>query len=313
MCIGFWSLDHPDYALILCSNRDEYLSRPTSNAHFHCFGPESDLNGNFVLSGRDLKAGGSWFGINRAGRIALLTNISEAEGALYKESRGHLVSSFLLPEAPDASHFVGLLEREGSTDYAGFNLLLLTPTSGGESAADSLAYEASLITNSGGHGAIVKRDLLPEERRAGAISNGVDSGDGRTWPKVKKGVASLKELLHVNKANEQKLSEDELVEHLFGILSWQSDPPPSNRFQLRNSIEIPPLHMSGGLSPDAEPDDRDNIYGTRVSTVLLVRRDGQALFIERDFWKLDSEGNVVRGDPRQARVFRFQIDNLRKD
>ncbi|KAL5524769.1 hypothetical protein ACEPAF_9915 [Sanghuangporus sanghuang] len=44
MCTGFWSLDHLGYALILCSNPDEYLSRPTSNAHFHCFGPEPDLD-----------------------------------------------------------------------------------------------------------------------------------------------------------------------------------------------------------------------------------------------------------------------------
>lgn len=56
---------------ILCSNRDEYLSRPTVDAHFHSFGRESDAP--FALSGRDLQAGGSWFGINRAGRIALLS------------------------------------------------------------------------------------------------------------------------------------------------------------------------------------------------------------------------------------------------
>ncbi|KAL5524770.1 hypothetical protein ACEPAF_9916 [Sanghuangporus sanghuang] len=106
------------------------------------------------------------------------TNISEAEGTLYKESMGHLVFSSQLPEALNADQFVDLLEREGSTDYAGFNLLLLTPMSGGESGAGILAYGASLITNSGGHGAIIKRDLLPEERRAGAIPNGVDSPDG---------------------------------------------------------------------------------------------------------------------------------------
>ena len=82
---------------------------------------------------------------------------------------------------------------------------------------------------------------------------------------------------------------------------------------MRDSIEIPPLRLSGSLSPDAEPDGTYSIYGTRVSQVLLVRRDGQVLFIERDYWKLDREGNVIRGDPREARVFRFQIDNLRKD
>lgn len=97
MCVGFWCLEHPDYALyaaflidfkvctchidfralysILCSNRDESLSRPTTEAHFHNFGPEieSGVQDGFVLSGRDLRAGGTWLGINRdSGRIALL-------------------------------------------------------------------------------------------------------------------------------------------------------------------------------------------------------------------------------------------------
>ena len=55
------------------------------------------------------------------------------------------------------------------------------------------------------------------------------------------------------------------------------------------------------------------MYGTRLSTVLLVRRDGHVLFIERDIWRLDNEGNVVRGDPRESRVFRFWLDNLGQD
>lgn len=48
-------------------------------------------------------------------------------------------------------------------------------------------------------------------------------------------------------------------------------------------------------------------YGTRLSTVLLVRRDGSVLFIERDIWTLDSEGNVMRGEASRDRVFRFRI------
>ena len=58
---------------ILCANRDEFLSRPTAEAHFHNFGDKSEsdvLKGN-VLSGRDLQAGGTWVGMNRSGRVAL--------------------------------------------------------------------------------------------------------------------------------------------------------------------------------------------------------------------------------------------------
>lgn len=67
--------------------------------------------------------------------------------------------------------------------------------------------------------------------------------------------------------------------------------------------------MSGSLSPNAKSTDRDKLYGTRLSTVLLVGRDGHILFIERDVWKLNDEGEPIRGSPREeARVFRFSLD-----
>ena len=55
---------------ILCTNRDEFLDRPTQNAQFHSFGADADPHQ--VLSGRDELAGGTWFGINRTGKVALL-------------------------------------------------------------------------------------------------------------------------------------------------------------------------------------------------------------------------------------------------
>ena len=56
---------------ILCTNRDEFLDRPTQNAEFHSFGAVTDQP-HQVLSGRDELAGGTWFGINRTGSVALL-------------------------------------------------------------------------------------------------------------------------------------------------------------------------------------------------------------------------------------------------
>jgi uncharacterized protein with NRDE domain len=59
---------------VLCTNRDEYVKRPTKGAHFHSFDKEigSDHQQGSVLSGRDLLAGGTWLGISESGRIGLL-------------------------------------------------------------------------------------------------------------------------------------------------------------------------------------------------------------------------------------------------
>ena len=87
MCVAFFTLDHPGYALcvvffreiwcrgvhfgisILCSNRDEHLSRPAEPARFHSFGGQVDID---VLSGIDLQAGGTWLGLSRTGKLGLL-------------------------------------------------------------------------------------------------------------------------------------------------------------------------------------------------------------------------------------------------
>jgi len=41
--------------------------------------------------------------------------------------------------------------------------------------------------------------------------------------------------------------------------------------------------------------------------VILIRRDGQVLFIERDIWGLDRDGKVAKPNPPSERVHRFQL------
>jgi len=214
MCVGFWSLEHPDYALILCTNRDEFLSRPTMAAKFHSFGPEAeiDLKEASVLSGRDLRAGGTWLGMNRFGRVALLTNITGPPSEM-GSSRGDLVSSFLLSDP--ACSFDDELARFNQQDakFAGFNLLLLSP-----SLRDprSLSLDAALVTNHGAGGRIKCRPLSPDERLAGGMSNGVDGQGGNEWPKVQHGIKSLNEYLGALPVD---IKEVELTDHLFELLT----------------------------------------------------------------------------------------------
>jgi uncharacterized protein with NRDE domain len=71
---------HPHFSLcegslilirILGSNRDEVLGRETAPTSFHSFEVDG-IEKEFVLSGVDLKAGGSWLGINKHGEVAML-------------------------------------------------------------------------------------------------------------------------------------------------------------------------------------------------------------------------------------------------
>jgi uncharacterized protein with NRDE domain len=111
---------HSRWNLILAANRDEFHARPTAPV-----APWPEHPG--LLAGRDLEAGGTWLGVNAAGRVCAVTNLRGAGPAPGPHSRGHLVRDFLAPQAPTLSDYVAALEpRTG--DYAGCNLLMADST-----------------------------------------------------------------------------------------------------------------------------------------------------------------------------------------
>jgi uncharacterized protein with NRDE domain len=65
-------------------------------------------------------------------------------------------------------------------------------------------------------------------------------------------------------------------------------------------VEVEPIKftLGAGLS---------GWYGTRLSTIVLVRRDGSALFRERDIWALNATGEPVRGDSNNDRLLEFKL------
>lgn len=154
--------------------------------------------------------------------ILFRTNITEVHGE-HNSSRGHLVSSFLQPGGPDAAQYTGSLVTGAPADYAGFNLLLLSPLrgAGAEHGNGSIAYDGSLITNSGGGGVITARPLNSDEKRLGGISNGVDGVDAQDWPKVKQGCANLGAVLSGD-ATAGGVPPEKLAEELFEVLTCAS-------------------------------------------------------------------------------------------
>ncbi|KAK0504365.1 NRDE protein-domain-containing protein [Armillaria luteobubalina] len=266
MCIAFWTLEHPEYALILCTNRDEFLDRPTLDAGFHSFGRDKQGEGcgGDVLSGIDVLGGGTWFGMTRAGRIALLTNITEPPPLRpFARSRGALVKAHLLEEAPPP----------GDTPFAGFNMLLIVPGPGG-------GFEGEFVSNGGAGGVLERR----RAERTGGFSNAVDE----EWEKVVHGKREFARIV-------DGAQGEEVVDGLFGLLDEHPPERIVHRSELKKAIHVVPLSIEGRM------------YGTRLSTVLLVRKNGEALFIERDIWKLDPDGTVTRAPPSSQRLYRFQL------
>ncbi|KAI9465003.1 NRDE protein-domain-containing protein [Lactarius psammicola] len=322
MCVVFWSLTHPEYALILCANRDEFLGRPTLPAHFHSFealsqsvstsnvdGPavQQDKGTGSVLSGRDMLAGGTWLGINRStGRIAVITNITEPL-ATYASSRGTLVSSFLGDPSGDLTSDAAALTRQ-TTPYAGFNLLLLEPLASSSASTYTLAYDARLVSNGGGGGPIHARAPTDAERACGGMSNGVDGHGGDLWPKVVQGRDELGNVLdELSRGPEmEEPDEDErLAGRLIELLTCVAHtpiPPPRERAELKNTIFVPVLD-AGAIKPDAP----HAYYGTRLAQVVLVRRNGHVTYIERDVWLLDTTGAPVRAGATDLRAFSFRL------
>ena len=97
---------HPRYALILASNRDEFLDRPAVPAHFW---PDSPG----ILAGRDQQARGTWMGISIAGRFAVITNYRDLRNPIKgSRSRGLLVWDKISGREDDGAH-----------QYDGYNLI----------------------------------------------------------------------------------------------------------------------------------------------------------------------------------------------
>lgn len=321
MCLAVISTSHPDYALILISNRDEYLNRKTLPADWW------ESPHSHVLGGRDLQrdAQGTWLGITKQGRIALLTNFREEEqtAADGARSRGEIAKAYLTTpsgstETPEM--FVERLLEEGVQGVGGFSLLfgqLHEPHTGKRRAR--LGIVSNRTPDVHGISWVAGEDEAGSTLGQACSLSNTAYGD-RKWPKVVDGEESLQEA--VDWSIRHQTTEAELIDKCFEVLSIDTlpKPRPDEQFevfirQLRNSIFIPAIG-----SPETTRMPADDVasadtnkpiesgvgtYGTQKQTVLLVGQDGQATFIERTLY--DDDAQPTDADTRDRR-YDFQID-----
>lgn len=106
----------PGAPLVVAANRDEYFDRPSE-------GPAVRATSyGVILAPRDVKAGGTWLGLNASGLFAALTNRRCAELDPARRSRGLLVVEAL--EAATADEAAEMIESLPNAAYNPFNLLV---------------------------------------------------------------------------------------------------------------------------------------------------------------------------------------------
>ncbi|MBU0504425.1 MAG: NRDE family protein [bacterium] len=118
MClISFIYKIHPQYKLILVSNRDEFRGRKTKPAGFWQKQPQ-------LLAGMDVEHQGTWLGVTKQGRFSAITNFRDGpRNTLPQEnSRGHLVRDYLLGNKNPFTYLFNFSDNAG--DYEPFNLLV---------------------------------------------------------------------------------------------------------------------------------------------------------------------------------------------
>jgi uncharacterized protein with NRDE domain len=238
MCLILLAYEsHPEYRLILAANRDEFYNRPTAPAGFWDDAPD-------LLAGMDLKDGGTWLGVTRNGRIAVITNYrdprSERQNA---PSRGGLVSGFLRGSA-SLDNYLEILKKEG-TAYNGFNLIFGDIR---RLCFFSNRHESPRLIETGIHG--LSNHLLDTP-----------------WPKVVRGKEALEQFVSKGKTIQP--------EALFAILADRTIAPdrllPDTGVGIELERFLSPLFIS---TPT---------YGTRSSTIILIDRKDRITFIERTF------------------------------
>lgn len=244
MCLILLACDiHPEFRLVLAANRDEFYHRPAAPLSFWQDAPQ-------VLAGRDLKAGGTWLGMSRTGKISAITNYRDPASILNDApTRGALVTDYLAGDET-APSYLSRVQSKGD-QYNGFNLLAGT-----------------------------SQDLYYYSNREGTFRRVAPGIHGLSnhlldtpWPKIQKGTKALEEIL----GRTGELDVEAVFDMLLDRTSAAEKDLPSTGVSLEMEKMLSPLFIvSEG-------------YGTRCSSVVLMERSGRCTFYERTFEALNQK------------------------
>ena len=228
---------HPTYRLVVAANRDEFHERPSA--------PLAEwLEPPGMIAGQDLRAGGTWLGVDRARRFGVVTNYRDLQLPLPgAPSRGGLIPGYFSQSA-GPEQYLGQVAPLAS-GYSGFNLLL----------SDGLGlWYASNRT---------QPFARPLEPGIYGLSNHLLD---TPWPKLTRVRGAFEAWLSASPGSSP--------DRLWDILA---DRNPAQGGGLATGL---PPHWETVLS---SPFVLDREYGTRCSTLVLLERSGALTIRERRF------------------------------
>ena len=217
-----------------------------------------------LLAGRDLEAGGTWMGTSRlnqtGGRLAAITNFREIKYKMPDALSRGYLVSDFLKGTDTAAVYAEDI-RSRASEYSGFNLIVFDG--------------ADLIFFSNRENIIhaVKPGIY------GLCNHLLDT----PWPKVQKGKQVLKPVFESGEPD---------MDEIFHILSDQSRSPdhllPDTGVGLDWERMLSPIFVT---SP---------IYGTRSSSVVMIKKNGEIMIAERTFFM--KNGRVETGETRKFQI-----------
>jgi uncharacterized protein with NRDE domain len=248
MCLAAFALHaHPRFPLVIAANRDEFFARAAAPMAWWADRPG-------VLAGRDLSAGGAWFGLTRVGRLALLTNVREpGRNDPAAPSRGALVLDWL-----DGRETAPSFAQRLAGGYNGFNLV----------TADVARNEWHWLSNR------APAPLAPVALGAGihTLSN---AALDTPWPKT---VGLRAAMAH---ALARAADADDLAERLLTALADPTTAPDADLPDTGVGLARERL-LSPRFIRMHDPDQPGlALYGTRSATVLVREAGGATRVIER--------------------------------
>jgi uncharacterized protein with NRDE domain len=280
------------------------------------------------LGGYDLHrpAHGTWLGMTKQGRIAVLTNYREEheELATGARSRGLVPNAWLKSnptkhETPE-QFAKRLVEEEGVKGIGGFSLCYGFAQDVVKDEVDGTKRGLAIISNRTPDAEAVIH-LAKGKGETHALSNAA-YGD-RTWPKVVNGEKWTKEA--IAESVSKKESRDQLVQRLLAVLSTDTMPKHKENEdwdmymnQLRHSVFVPeiskdgldemnmPAHEIGDVVKHKAADATSGCYGTEKQIVILVDKEGKAFYLERTLYDGDAKP-IPKGEG--DRTFEFQIED----